>query len=521
MGKLSRELRMGIHNRFDIEVVDVETGEIKQKAQAFNVVCNSFFTSIYRTTATNIQFGSGTGTPSATDTALFHYEGVTNTNGGSDTLDYSREKDGIWVRVLKRRILNTEYVGVSISEIGLATSSSGSTLVTHAMLQDMNGNPITIAHTSTDIINVYCSVYLHYDGQHSDIKLYGHVNGPYPRQGIFKWLLGNVNTENSYYETGDYPCLFTGKGVPACTMSKHSQSTWYYPMFKINVSATDNVVKYTSAQIPTDQKNYNGIHFLGICESGLMDTASPTFEKLTNVLIEVGGTTIPPFAITGESVGVGDGATTKFKTKYFMPYNAKVYVNNVEQTSGVTVKKLGNASITAGTEGAVQCCGDTGYRDIAYLIPRHPDDLEFIMPPIYTANFGQASIYPQQYSYNLRYNSVIECLIPEVGLYNVYADNGTVKGSNDGVTWYDVSTSRTNSQMDQSGAHYRYYKYVGTSNYAYVYFNAYDGYNIIFDNPPAQGDVITIDYTTDYIPKDSDHVLDVELTFTFGEWQGN
>ena len=112
---------------------------------------------------------------------------------------------------------------------------------------------------------------------------------------------------------------------------------------------------------------------------------------------------------------------------------------------------------------------------------------------------------------------IAEIMFPNIGVRSISGTNGTIQGSNDGVTWNSVDTP--SAPMPDAQAHYKYYKNNSSSNVA-IYMNAYDGYNIIFDNPPAQGDVITIDYTTDYIPKDSDHVLDVELTFTFGEWTG-
>ena len=65
---------VGLHNRFDIEVLDARTGELKQKAQAFNVICdalwNQIFSSFQGRPATYayfeyILFGTGSGTPAA------------------------------------------------------------------------------------------------------------------------------------------------------------------------------------------------------------------------------------------------------------------------------------------------------------------------------------------------------------------------------------------------------------------------------------------------------------------------
>ena len=67
---------MRLHNRFDIEIIDAKTGEIKQKAFAENVILNNWWSVIESNGIPfgNLAFGSGSGTPSASDTALFNYE---------------------------------------------------------------------------------------------------------------------------------------------------------------------------------------------------------------------------------------------------------------------------------------------------------------------------------------------------------------------------------------------------------------------------------------------------------------
>ena len=37
---------MGIHNRFDIEVVNIKTGQIRQRAVGYNVICNQLWTKL-------------------------------------------------------------------------------------------------------------------------------------------------------------------------------------------------------------------------------------------------------------------------------------------------------------------------------------------------------------------------------------------------------------------------------------------------------------------------------------------
>ena len=507
MGKLSRELRMGIHNRFDIEVVDVETGEVKQKAQAFNVVCNNYFSRILTSgyaIADVIVVGSGSGTPSAADTWLFNYVGsasADSTYSPFDRLDSSEAYDGIWKRQIKRTIPNTQFVGTTITEVGLAYGTSSGQLVTHAMLQDMNGNPISIAHTSTDIISVYCTIYLHYEEQDEDIHLYvGRTTRYYgdssPQQAIVnRALLFPMSTTT---HSSDYPRWFLEWGFlqPLVNSSQERSSS------SATITVSNSSLVATFPQIPISNGNIYGIGIVAVVQ------VSSAYGAVPIITIDAGKSVYAPTLIQNESVGLGDGATTRFKTKFAYPRNAVVKINGLVQNNGVTVRETPpNISWDTGYINE----DTTGYRGVWWHWVRVYNEKPTLQ------NFLTSSPY-----YAFRKGTTIEMANPEIGVRNFQVASGAVQGSNDGTNWVDIETINSNTQqMNQNGAHYRYYRNVGESDISFIYPNAYDGYNIIFDNPPAQGDVITIDYTTDYIPKDSDHVLDVTLTFTFGEWQGN
>ncbi len=526
MGKLNKELRMGIHNRFDIEVVDVETGEVKQRAQALNVVCNSYYSTVLAFPNVSssrlpwtVGYGSGSGTPAATDTALFNKIGAAvsklggdSTYGTYDNLDFSEEHDGIWKRLMKCVIPNTQSVGATITEVGLATSDAGS-IFTHAMLQDMNGNPISIQHTSTDVINIYCSIYLHYAGQSGDIRLFGSFIRNYDYQNrtrlgsfVYRALLyydGASYETNSAYGATRY--RLAKPGIAASFRKDGLESNAVsISASNFSTSSANKSITLTVPQLPISKGNggcYNKILFEAQAGSSWYWSASPTARS---VEIRVGGTTIPSFSISDEGIGTGDGSNTKFKTKTARPYNSVVKVNGVVQSSGVTIKKWGLISASANSNVS------------AYDSDNYTTDYKYVRY-VSLSDVDWDDVSGSPYS-GIYADKVLEVLDPEIGLYRINAANGKIKGSNDGTTWYDVETNTNNAQMNQAGAHYRYYKSTDGNYSAYI--NAYDGYNVIFDTAPAQGDVVTIDYTTDYFPKDSDHVLDVTLTLTFGEWTG-
>ena len=139
---------VNIHNRFDIEVRDSITGELKQKAIAYNIVLNQMYTRLCAGNSyfVNIHFGTGTGTPTPERTSLFSHLGTKSAVTDKLIKAFPVSK---WKRKI---VLNPEeYVEETITEVGIAYGSSASNLVTHAMLKDSEGNTISI--TKSDRIS--------------------------------------------------------------------------------------------------------------------------------------------------------------------------------------------------------------------------------------------------------------------------------------------------------------------------------------------------------------------------------
>ncbi len=146
-----------IHNRFDIEVKDMNTGRLKQKAVAHNIVLDQMYTRLCGGSSyfTNIHFGTGTGDVTPERTSLFNHLG-TKSAVTEETI--KALPTSCWKRKI---VLNPEeYVGSKITEVGIAYGSSASNLVTHAMLKDAEGNPIAITKTSTDVVTIYATVFI-------------------------------------------------------------------------------------------------------------------------------------------------------------------------------------------------------------------------------------------------------------------------------------------------------------------------------------------------------------------------
>lgn len=158
-----------LHNKFEVKVMDSRTGELKQEAVGYNVITNEFFKVRMRKDTSpsttyklsTICVGSGTGTPSISDTSLFQVLLHRNANDVDASYAYPTSS------ITKQIVINAdEYNGSTITEVGLEFTSSGIfggtvyTLATHAMLQDSEGNQIAIEKTDVDVVYINATFYV-------------------------------------------------------------------------------------------------------------------------------------------------------------------------------------------------------------------------------------------------------------------------------------------------------------------------------------------------------------------------
>ena len=185
-----------IHNRFDIEVRDSVTNELKKSVVAYNIVLNQMYTRLCggSTYFVNIHFGSGTGTLSPTRTSLFSHLGTKT--AVDDTLIKS-----IPLSTWKRKIvLNPEeYVGNTISEVGVAFGATNTNLVTHSLLKDSEGNPISIVKTDTDVITIYATVFVTFDDSNPNLVYTGMPSS----NALVNYLIGGAAAPTGAFSLND------------------------------------------------------------------------------------------------------------------------------------------------------------------------------------------------------------------------------------------------------------------------------------------------------------------------------
>jgi hypothetical protein len=181
---------VNIHNRFDVHIDNIETGEHRELV-GYNIILDQMWTRLCEGSGyfSYIHFGTGTGTPTPERTRLFSHLG-TRRAVTEETIK------AFPVSSWKRKIvLNPEeFVGSTITEVGIAHYSSSNDLVTHAMLKDSEGNPISFTKTSTDVVTIYATVFITLTNTIPELKWIGM---PYNNQ-LINYLTGSNAPSGSF-----------------------------------------------------------------------------------------------------------------------------------------------------------------------------------------------------------------------------------------------------------------------------------------------------------------------------------
>lgn len=268
-----------------------------------------------------------------------------------------------------------------------------------------------------------------------------------------------------------------------------------------------NVINHPLSEIMLFGYNYTGGSYGG-------EASGPCVQLISGV--ENGW--FPPYQIEGEALGTGDGEKTVFNTAFPFATNPKVYMDGVEITEGVTVG-----------HGLNTCA----YPNRFISCIKADSTLEQIIPAGYDIagyrrdyNSGDNSeMYANTNHWYYFYNPMADT----VPVQRIYAPYATVEASEDMEHWTTIFTF-SGTETGNVPAEYQHYPFWrekrsqvyspswGNSNHYGTFYMPATGGNVTFDEPPAIGSVITIDYTTSVIPKDTNHVLDITVTVQFGEY---
>lgn len=517
--RMNVAVKCSLHNRFDIEVIDAATGEVKQRAQAENVICDALWTRMFTPASWfgYIHYGTGSGTPASTDTSLFTFLGYGSVSTDTDVLSLDNAS-GVASFTRKTQIDESTAVGETLTEVGIGYSYTSATLCTHAMLKDMNGNPISIAKTATDIINIYATVFAHFDTdgydsgyiqffvrrpeeENTEISESTIYNSSYllwifglgTLSNLFAWFNPGVNVHYNLY----------GRSDAAYALSKALTPT-YTPSTK---TLTLTMVRAAVADL--NQAAGWGSLTVGYMLPG-SSSSSHNITPMGDIICFVGGSWYTGTSITGETVATGDGTTKDFQTAFPLVSDVTVKVDGAEVTSGITVDENKPGNLT-----------QFGYNlkllKYEYLGSGYPWSY---MDVACGSLLDQSQTYkygsPMRATY---YNPYYALGLTTIGINNAET---IIEASTDNSTWETVFSGVSGTQsIPGAYLNYPYWRVshaaAGDQRCAYGLTCPAAATNIHFDTAPADGAIITADYTTKTIAKDESHVFDLTVTITLGE----
>jgi hypothetical protein len=363
------ELPIKIHNKFVIEVRDIETGEVVEKGYAENIVLNGLFPSFLFLAATaytsyvgmRLNIGRGTGVPTPTRTILFNRIGtkdltlIESVFNEVPTPSYTTKK---------AVITPAEYVGETITEVGLAAANDA-TIYTHAMIKDSEGNLLSLGpKTNTQEITIYSTVYF---------------------QPNFEPGITFDNLNNNQLLTGA-TCLERVNITSASGNSNYFTKLYLLPLnwsssSNFQFSITDGNLRKTPVfRVETNQGNSK------IKKLKLRGIAS-NYEVFTvnlEILAENESSLWNGWEFDKRVVGIGNGSQTTFALTWdevWLTKPKKVYVDGVERTSGVTWS-AGEITFDAAPQNGAAITAD-------YWVKYAPKDSDHVLDVQFTLNFSE------------------------------------------------------------------------------------------------------------------------------------
>ena len=273
-------------NNYRLQHIDTITGEILHDLEFHNVVLDQIINTVtWRNpySGFGIAIGNGSGIPTASDTQLFHEIKKFN-EGNGVTGKCSKKNDNTLLFSVSVTIPANASEVYDISEVGVCFLQDD--LVTHALILDSEGNPITIKKKDTDKIILNCELYVTFESEsieNFDIETFvrnsaGTLAMPYT-------FGATTSLEAQRVSDDEYSSCPSTYGLPS-------------PNWVKDKNAKTITVNFGPSRLPEfSMPTYiRGITF------GKLGTI-----KLPNEAI------FPRYKVSNITVGIGDGETTKFK----------------------------------------------------------------------------------------------------------------------------------------------------------------------------------------------------------------
>ena len=493
-------------NKYRLQHIDTITGETLHDLEFHNVVLDQIIDAVRdsRTSSsypyTGIAIGDGSGIPSASDTKLFH---EIKTFGNNQKNCSKKDNNTLLFSISVTIPASTSEV-YDISEVGVRFY--GNTLVTHALILDSEGNPITVKKKDTDKIILNCELYITFE-----------------LEDIEKFNIDSIVADSA--EAGTLVINYSFGATTSLEEPRVNDSSspsvysFYRPHWVKDKNAKTITVNFGPSRLP----EYSMPAYI----KGI------TFGKLGSIKFP-NEAIFPRYKVSNITVGIGDGETTKFKCplNYFIQESETIRVGAEEKirNTDYTIDNEPNQDelieLSAGNE-AIISGGFIG----SY-------------PPLFRKPFGGSST-----SYGVAYFDESKPLyldFKESAKLNTLRVPSSSEGTftlfgrnteeEDWVLIGQFTPNNENNHYNFDLCYYRYIKltstkqtpimYSGSGSYdsSYdtiekckegTYFIGYVGDGIEFTTPPPEGAVITMDAYTDLPFVSPNNVLDISATLTF------
>lgn len=527
-------------NNYRLQHIDTITGETLHDLEFHNVVLDQIIDTVVKTPENHssgnfgIAIGSGSGTPSASDTQLFHE--IKRFIGDSDgvTGKCSKKDNNTLLFSISVTIPASASEVYDISEVGVCFDYKK--LVTHALILDSEGNPITVKKKDTDKIILNCEVYIIFESE-----------------GIENFDVGTFRYTSSHAGTLAIQYIF---GAATSLEAQRVSNRWYdYYDSYIYVNCPSTYSLPSSSWVKDKNAKTLTVNF---GPSRLPEFSMPTyirgitFGKLGTIKLP-NEAIFPRYKISNITVGVGDGVTTKFKCplNYFIQDSETIRVGNDEKirNTDYTIDNEANQDelieLSAGNEAIIS--GGLYHTDNSSYMPL------FRKPFGNICAFGLSDQY-RRYTYEFGIDSfdashplyldfkesvkLNTLRIPVEVKYGTFTLFGRDTKEEDWNLIGQLTPNGTNNHYNFDLCYYRYIKLTSTtttptvygpdygSGYAESYntiekckekcwFIGYVGDGIEFTTPPPAGAAITMDAYTDLPFVSPNNVLDLSATLTF------
>lgn len=508
---------MSIKNEYVLELYDKDN-KLKDKAYAYNLVTDTLWKQFFSSSCApflRIHIGTGSGTPSTADLRLFTFLAAAETSRKSIQYAYPTST-AVYTATFPA---SASSVG-TLTEVGFSRSGSNNDnlLTTHAMLQDSEGNPITINKTDTDTLIVTATV-------HVTVTAVEPLRLPSASSSLCNKILSASTSINPRV----YMYALASRVYPDRSIIAFINSSY------CSASYANRCFKWSTQRINASKGNNCYLNCIGEASIGYVDMPNESI--------------FPAYELQPTLVGTGDGSTTSFTCPIpdFVENTEVVTVDGVELVRDVdyTVDPIGNSALNASAISA--------YSNFAtnLLGGRHDANNQ------QTYQFGIKALSCYGYHFGTQNNALLFDLGSEKTCNAIYIDSLIVpysapydatsctvylEYSNDTIDWYSAvsidtmvigssSLSRLPSQYKNMLTKFepvsaRYWRIYASSSSSYVSsdglgsgggnsFFGYVGDGIIFKEPPAEGAEIKIKATVNRPYKTSDYLIDWNVSAYF------